>query len=27
LLIKTAGQTMSGDALAARQDLVGHGTN
>ena len=27
LLIKTAGQTMSGDALAALQDLVGHGTN
>jgi Arc/MetJ-type ribon-helix-helix transcriptional regulator len=27
LLIKTAGQTMSGDALAAIHDLVGHGTN
>ena len=26
-LIKTAGQTMSGDADAAMQDLVGHGTN
>jgi Arc/MetJ-type ribon-helix-helix transcriptional regulator len=26
-LIKTAGQTMSGNALAALQDLVGHGTN
>jgi len=26
-LIKTAGQTMSGNALAARQDLVGHGPN
>jgi hypothetical protein len=27
LLIKTAGQSMSGDALAAVQDLVGRGTN
>jgi hypothetical protein len=27
LLVKTAGQTMSGDALAALQDLVGHVTN
>ena len=27
LLIKTAGQTMAGDALAALKDLVGHGTN
>jgi Arc/MetJ-type ribon-helix-helix transcriptional regulator len=27
LLIKTAGQSMSGDALAALQDLVRHGTN
>jgi len=27
LLIKTAGQAMSGDALAALKDLVGHGTN
>src|ERR1017187_7571122 len=27
LLIKNAGQTMSGDALAALQDLVGNGTN
>ena len=26
-LIKTAGQTMSGNALAALQDLVGHGPN
>ena len=26
-LIKTAGQTMSGNALAALQDLLGHGTN
>lgn len=26
-LIKTAGQAMSGDARAAMQDLVGHGTN
>ncbi|MGB6947433.1 MAG: ribbon-helix-helix domain-containing protein [Bryobacteraceae bacterium] len=26
-LIKTAGQAMSGDALAALQDLVTHGTN
>ena len=26
-LMKTAGQTMSGNALAALQDLVGHGTN
>jgi hypothetical protein len=27
LLIKTAGQTMAGDALAALKDLGGHGTN
>jgi hypothetical protein len=27
VLIKTAGQTMAGDARAALQDLVGHGTN
>jgi Arc/MetJ-type ribon-helix-helix transcriptional regulator len=27
LLIKTAGQSMSGDALAALKDLVGCGTN
>jgi|HubBroStandDraft_1064217.scaffolds.fasta_scaffold50558_3 Arc/MetJ-type ribon-helix-helix transcriptional regulator len=27
LLIKTAGQTMAGDALAALKDVVGHGTN
>jgi Arc/MetJ-type ribon-helix-helix transcriptional regulator len=27
LLIKTAGQSMSGDALAALTDLVGRGTN
>jgi Arc/MetJ-type ribon-helix-helix transcriptional regulator len=27
LLIKTAGQTMAGDALAAGQDLVGRGAN
>ena len=26
-LIKAAAQTMSGNALAAQQDLVGHGTN
>ena len=26
-LIKAAGQAMSGDARAAMQDLVGHGTN
>jgi hypothetical protein len=26
-LIETAGQTMSGNALAPAQDLVGHGTN
>jgi hypothetical protein len=27
LLIKTAGQSMSGNALAALQDVVGHGKN
>jgi Arc/MetJ-type ribon-helix-helix transcriptional regulator len=27
LLVKTAGQTMSGDALTALKDLVGRGTN
>lgn len=27
VLIKTAGQTMAGDALAALKDLVGRGTN
>jgi Arc/MetJ-type ribon-helix-helix transcriptional regulator len=27
LLIKTAGQSMAGDALAALKDLVSHGTN
>jgi Arc/MetJ-type ribon-helix-helix transcriptional regulator len=26
-LVKSAGQSMSGDARAAMQDLVGHGTN
>lgn len=26
-LIKTAGQTMSGDALSAIEDLIGHGKN
>ena len=26
-LVKSAGQNMSGDARAAMQDLVGHGTN
>jgi hypothetical protein len=27
LLIKTAGQTMTGDALSAMQELIGHGKN